>query len=222
MGNRDTVIGSSHFPTGDGLSKTRLEAFSDGVFSIAITLLVLDVHIPAGLKGDALTLALGHLWPRIASFALSFVIIGVYWVGHHIMLHSAQRTDRTLLWLNNLCLLFVAFITASAAMLGSYHERRVVLWYGMNLILTSGSLDLFWTYIVRRLGPGITPEMARRGHQRTRLSMAIYAAACGLAFVDTRLSIALYWLGPLLYIILQSSVDDRLVAREVSQSAGDG
>ena len=80
------------------MNKGRLEAFSDGVFAIVITLLILDVRLPPGVH-----VSIGALWqllPRLATFVLSFVVVGVYWVAHHNMMHFIERVDRSLLWLN--------------------------------------------------------------------------------------------------------------------------
>ncbi len=204
----------------DGLGKTRIEAFSDGVFAIAITLLVLDVHVPSGLAAQAVGAALNSLWPRVLAYALSFVIVGVYWVAHHIMLHSVRRTDRSLLWLNNLVLLFVAFVPASASFLGSYPaERRVVVWYGINLVLVSGSLLGLWLYVVRArlLSPSVNIALVRLGFTRTASSMLIYAAAVALAFVNVRLSLLFYWLGPLAYIFVQTWEDRKLEGQDTQE-----
>ena len=81
------------------MTKTRLEAFSDGVFAIVITLLILDVHIP---QDQPLTLAsLGSTAPHLLAFVLSFVIVGLYWVAHHSMIHFVKQVDRQILWLNH-------------------------------------------------------------------------------------------------------------------------
>ena len=85
------------------MSKGRLEAFSVGVFAIVIALLILDVRLPAGVHVSIA--ALEQVLPRIATFVLSFVVVGVYWVAHHNMLHFIERVDRSLLWLNLLLLL---------------------------------------------------------------------------------------------------------------------
>src|SRR4029453_6516358 len=90
------------------MNKARLEAFSDGVFAIVITLLILNIHVP-----DGRTLTLRSLWPLVppvATFVLSFIIVGVYWIAHHHMLHFVTEVNRRLLWLNLLLLLSVVFI----------------------------------------------------------------------------------------------------------------
>ena len=118
-----------------GLGKGRIEAFSDGVFAIAITLLVLEIHVPQASNTAVvhLTGALLALWPQLLSYALSFVIVGVYWVGHHLMMHSLRRVDRMLLWLNLLFLLFLTLIPVSANLLGQFRAVPIaVAAYGAN------------------------------------------------------------------------------------------
>jgi uncharacterized membrane protein len=101
------------------MNKSRLEAFSDGVFAIVITLLVLDIRpdVPGG-TGWAMFV---HAGPKILIYALSFILVGLYWVSHHNMLHFVEHTDRLFLWLNLLLLLVVAFIPYPAALLSSTH-----------------------------------------------------------------------------------------------------
>lgn len=168
-----------------GLGKDRIGAFSDGVFAIAATLLVLDIHLEPGLSGHALTAAFWALRPRLLAYGLSFVIIGVYWVAHHLMLSAMQRIDRPLLWLNNLFLLFVAFIPASAGFLGSYPgQQPLVVWYGINLLLASGALEMLWRYATfhgRLTSPHPNATLVRLGHTRTLLALGIYGTAVAAA-----------------------------------------
>lgn len=99
------------------VEKTRLEAFSDGVFAVAITLLVLDLRVPRDAQPGGLGHALNDLWPNYASYVVSFFIIGIIWVNHHAMLGFIRRVDRTLLFLNLLLLLFIALIPFPTALL---------------------------------------------------------------------------------------------------------
>ena len=97
------------------MNKTRLEAFSDGVFAIVITLLILNVRVP---DGRTLTFqSLQPLVPALATFVLSFIMVGVYWIAHHHMLHFIKQVNRRLLWLNLLVLLCVVFIGMGATVL---------------------------------------------------------------------------------------------------------
>ena len=109
-----------------GLSTSRIEAFSDGVFAIVITLLVIDLKVPQ-IAGD-ISVELGSrlfdLWPKLLSYLLSFVIVGVYWVAHHHVFHYICRVDRIALWLNLFFLMSVAFVPFPTALLGEYGSYR--------------------------------------------------------------------------------------------------
>ena len=97
----------------------RLEAFSDGVFAVAITLLVLDLHVDPA-SGRTLAAQLGAEWPAFAAYSLSFLVIGVVWVNHHALLSLAARTDRKLLFYNLILLMWVAVIPFTTATLADY------------------------------------------------------------------------------------------------------
>ncbi len=208
-----------------GLGKERISAFSDGVFAIAVTLLVLDIKVPDPAQTTAAQLPgrLLHLWPELFSYALSFVIIGVYWVAHHLMLHPLKRADRTLLWINNLFLMCVAFIPFSAGLLGQFrHDRTAVAVYGGNLVLTGLALQSLWTYATRRgrlTDAPINPWLVRAGNTRTLGAIGINLAAIALSWVSPVISLALFWLVPISYVLLQSR-DDRRQRKAVTATHG--
>ncbi len=134
-----------------GLSTNRLEAFSDGVFAVAITLLVLNLQIPQLATVSELVPKLGALWPKLLSYALSFVIVGIYWVAHHNTFHYIKRSDRNLLWLNILLLLCIVFLPFPTALLGQYPEQQVsVIIYAGTLVLTGLVLQALWWYATSR------------------------------------------------------------------------
>jgi len=123
------------------LTTNRIEAFSDGVFAIAMTLLVLQIsvpEIPEALVAIELPRKLLALWPaKLLSYAMSFVLIGIYWVTHHITFHHIKRSDPVLLWLNILFLMCVSFIPFPTALIGQYlHQQLPVLIYSATLGIT--------------------------------------------------------------------------------------
>ena len=150
-------------PSATGVSKARLEAFSDGVFSLVITLLVLELRLPETLRNDQIVRALIEQWPRVLAYVLSFLSVGVFWVAHHLMLQAAARSDRVLLWINNLFLMLVALVPFAASVLGSYPgARAAVVLYGANLI----AVELFPAFAValrHDIGPAARPGRARFG-----------------------------------------------------------
>lgn len=138
----------------EGLGKSRIETLTDGVFAIAMTLLVLEISVPeishsSGTEDIVTELSrkLFELWPKVLSYVISFVILGIYWIGHHNQFHYIKRSDRILLWITILFLMFVAFIPFSTALLREYGDQQIsVIIYGINLILTGLSLYLQWWY----------------------------------------------------------------------------
>ena len=152
------------------MSKGRLEAFSDGVFAVAITLLILDVR-PEG-NGATGWEMLAHDWRKILVFLLSFLIVGVYWVAHHHMMHFVTGTNRSFLWLNLLLLLIIVFIPYAAAQLSASNgDAGAIRIYGATLVLTNLAGTALWAYATgkhRLVDPGLpetfAPICARASH----------------------------------------------------------
>ncbi len=176
---------------------TRTESFSDGVFAVAITLLVLDLSVhnvpPGGLAG-----ALGHKWPHYVTFAVSFLTIGIIWSNHHSMFERIARVDRGLVMLNLLLLMSVTAIPFPTGLLASYlragaDEHVAAAVYAGSLLLMSITFIATNAYPVWRglLSEWITPDYVRRQLLRGSFGLFVYAAAVGLAFVDTVTSLAL-------------------------------
>ena len=202
-----------------GLTKSRLETLTDGIFAIAMTLLVLNIQVPqirAALVASRLPHALLDLWPRLLSFALSFVVVGVYWVGHHNQFHFIRRIDRPFIWINIAFLLCIAFVPFSAALLGQYvHQQIAVTIYGLNLVVVGGVLYLVWWYATtdhRLVDPDLSPHVVRAGGRRVLVGALIYLFAVGVSFLSTSLSVALYVLVPILYI-LPGRIDRHIMGR---------
>ena len=190
------------------LSRNRIEALTDGVFAVAMTLLVLDIKVPElepPLATAELPLKLLLLWPKFLSYLISFVILGVYWVGHHIQLSFIRRADRPLLWINILFLLWVALVPFSTALLSEYAKTRIAIAvYGANLIAIGLTLTLHWWYATteaRHVDADIHPHLVRDAMKRTLMAPVIYLIAIALSFVRAELSLILYALVPILYIL---------------------
>lgn len=190
------------------LSRNRIEALADGVFAVAMTLLVLDIKVPElqpPLETGDLPLKLLALWPKFLSYVISFVILGVYWVGHHIQLSFIRRADRPLLWINVLFLLWVALVPFSTALLSEYSKTQVAIAiYGANLIAIGLTLALHWWYATterRHVDPDIHPNLVRSAMKRTLMAPVIYLIAIALSFFRAELSLILYAVVPVLYIL---------------------
>jgi len=149
------------------LGKNRIEALSDGVFAIAMTLLVLEIHLP-DLPPNASNLQLGpallHLWPKFLSYAVGFVSLGVYWISHHNIYHLIRRSDRVLLWLNLFFFLFAAFLPFSTSLLNAFRQTQVApVFFGANLVLIGWLLYLQWAYASTQ--PGMLVESVSRAYR---------------------------------------------------------
>jgi len=131
------------------MNKNRIEAFSDGVFAIVITLLILDIRIPE-IEYQHLPDALIAILPRIAAYVMTFTIIGVYWVGHHQSFQLVAKTDGIFLWLNTLFLLFISFLPFPTSLLGRYPMQSLpILLYGANLLAANASAFVMLWYLKR-------------------------------------------------------------------------
>ena len=141
------------------MKKERVEAFSDGVFAIVITLLVLDIKLPE-IKYDNLSEALFALIPNIASYVLSFFVIGLYWIGHHLYLDKLKQIDGTFLFYNLLLLLFISMLPFPTSILGKFPLKHLSLtFYGANLLLTNIISFLLLRHIVKN------PHLIQDKHQ---------------------------------------------------------
>jgi uncharacterized membrane protein len=178
----------------------RLEAFSDGVFAIAITLLVLDIKVPrpADLGPGGLAAALLADWPAFLAFLTSFGTILVMWINHHLLFLHIRRTSRRLLYLNGLLLLFVTFVPFPTGLLAEYVERpeaRVAAaFYAGTFFVTAVAFNLLWRHAARGrrlLDPDGDPAEAEAITRQYAVGPVLYGAATGLAFVYVPASVGL-------------------------------
>jgi uncharacterized membrane protein len=194
------------------MSKNRVEAFSDGVFAIVITLLILNVHLD---RHQALTLdALRNLASDVFAFVLSFVIVGVYWVAHHNMLHLIKAVDRRLLWLNLVLLLAVVFIPFPASLLGQQLGNPIaVILYGVNLMAVNAVGTALWLYagshpdLMAESVSSATVRFVARLHSAPILAYAVGALLAPRYIVA---SIVLFVAVPAFFILPNPFLDRRL------------
>ncbi|WP_082837799.1 TMEM175 family protein [Haladaptatus sp. R4] len=125
----------------------RLMGFSDGVFAIAITLLILNIEVPKSTEATAVAVSqLSNEWPDILSYVISFLVIGNYWIVHHDIFEDVESYDRKLLWLNIIYLMFIAFIPFSTSLIGDFPGGIPVIVYAGTITLTSIALTVLWRY----------------------------------------------------------------------------
>jgi len=145
-----------------GLPKNRLETLVDGVFAIAMTILVLELRAPQTLGPGGLAQGLVDLGSRFATFVISFIVLGVYWFAHHQVFHFVLRVNRTLVWLNILFLMGIALVPFAASVMGAYTNDPIALsLYGGVLGLLAALGYLIWWYISGERGL-IEPASIRR------------------------------------------------------------
>jgi uncharacterized membrane protein len=190
------------------MTPSRLEAFSDGVFSIAATLLVLELHVPAPDE-RGLAVALARQWPAYAVYAVSFMTIGIMWVNHHALFALVRRVDRPLLFLNLLLLLAVAVVPFPTAVLGQYlgseadsHVAATV--YGLVMVLNALGWGAIWTYVTRDarlLVEHVPVPSARATVPRFVAGLAFYLLGVAAAGVSAQLSLLMYALVAVYYVL---------------------
>jgi len=178
---------------------SRTEAFSDGVFAIAITLLIIEVRVPDARAGH-LAGDLANQWPSYAAYVVSFAIIGIIWVNHHDIFERITTVDRPLLFLNLLLLVTVAFLPFPTALLGEYirkgdnaHVAAAV--YGANMTLIGLAFIAIWTYLIRvptLLAKDVGAEGAQRARRAAAIGPVVYALSIPLAFVSPVACLVLY------------------------------
>lgn len=197
-----------------GLTTARLEALSDGVLAIVITLLILSfANASQGIAGspnlssrEVLAYLLG-LWPHLLGYVLSFVLIAISCLVHHWMFHYIRRADHTLVWLNVLFLMSVSFLPFPTDLLAEciLHESNVVvLFYGLCHALAGLSLAAMWIYAARGrrlIGAEVSDETVRAVLRTALAAPALSMAGAALSFLSIRASIAVYALVPVFYIV---------------------
>jgi uncharacterized membrane protein len=187
---------------------SRIEAFSDGVFAIVITLLILTIQVPqlpGREPGPALATALRSMVPKFLSYALSFAIACVWWVAHHHLFALLTKSDRGLLWLNSLFLFWLASVPFPTALLGDYpRERLAVLCYGAVMMMAGVSFCLmrFYAFYIGKLtAPGLDRKLLERAMIKSALNPSLHLIAMVLVFVNTTAALALYAAIPILFFV---------------------
>lgn len=194
-------------PSTSPVGRGRLEAFSDGVFSIVITLLVLDLHLPEGDVDSAgyLVWKILALWPQYFGYVLSFLIVGIFWVAHHFIFHHIRRVDRPLLWMNILFLMALAFLPFPTTLISRHWAWAPSVWaYGGTLCAANLLLNAMWRYATRGgrlVDPGLSPELVRDVNRRSLRAVAVYVAAMLVAAWSPRVGLAVFLIVHILYIL---------------------
>ncbi|WP_374008289.1 TMEM175 family protein [Leifsonia sp. LS-T14] len=202
---------------------SRLEAFSDGVLAVAITLLVLDLHVTPDSK-LSLAQQLADEWPSFAAYALSFFVIGVIWVNHHAVTELVARVDRRLMFYNLLLLLFVSTIPFTTSTLASFLEhddqdsRVAALLYGASMEGMAISFTLILAHIIHGglMKSPVTREEGRRAILRFGAGVVVYPLIVVVGLFSAPLMLALYAVLTGFYIVNQTPVIPEAAAQKGS------
>lgn len=195
----------------------RLLAFSDGVFAIAITLLVLDLHDPIVAHG--LLDALLKQWPAYLSYVLSFLIIGILWVQHHAMFRSIRRTDHLFLLINVVFLMWIAVLPFPTALLARYldsptEQHTATSIYTGAFVIGGLLFNLLWRYATHRdrlLGEQVDRQAIRKTTRSYAAGPVLYLLDFALSFISPTASIVLFFLLALFYAIAPLPLFDRFL-----------
>ncbi|CAM3694112.1 TMEM175 family protein [Roseateles saccharophilus] len=189
------------------MNKTRLEAFSDGVIAIIITIMVLEMKVPHGADWEALK----PQWPVFLSYVLSFVNVGIYWNNHHHLLHAVHKISGGVLWPNLHLLFWLSLMPFATGWMGENHFAPLpVAVYGGVLVLSALAWMLLQRALLRIPGNAAILVEALGRDWKGKLSPLIYLSSIALAFVHVGLSLAGYALVALLWLIPDRRIEHQL------------
>jgi uncharacterized membrane protein len=207
------------------MGKGRLEAFSDGVTAIIITIMVLELKVPhgdglgmsaPGAHGGEATLAtLLPLVPIFISYVLSFVFVAIYWNNHHHMLHASTRVNGGILWANTHLLFWLSLVPFVTAWMGENHFAAApVALYGLVMVMCSAAYTILALALVSRHGSGSALGRALGKDVKGRLSLVLYASAIPLAFVNRWVSLGIYVVVAVMWLIPDRRIERILTAAD--------
>ena len=177
----------------------RIEAFSDGVIAVIITIMVLELKVPR----DTTFTALLAVAPQFLAYVLSFIVVAIMWVNHHHLLHAARHADARLLWSNNNLLFWISLVPFVTAYMGNnYRDPHAVAPYGAVMFMCGGAFAILRSAISAHHRDN--PEMVHYQHRtqtKNLFSIALYGASVPLAFMDVRISFFIYAFVALSYFL---------------------
>ena len=193
------------------MKTNRIEAFSDGVIAILITIMVLELKVP---HGDGPT-ALLPLIPVLSSYVLSFIYLGIYWNNHHHMLHTARTVSGSVLWANLHLLFWLSLIPFTTGWMGENHFAALpAAAYGMVLLMAAIAYWILEQRIIVSQGDHSILKRAVGKDWKGKLSPLLYGSAIGLAFVWSWIAVAIYVLVALIWVIPDKRIERVLAGEE--------
>lgn len=198
------------------MQKTRLEAFSDGMFSIFITIMVLEMKIP---HGDHLQDLIG-LWPVFISYILSFLFVGIYWNNHHHLFHTVHHVSAKVMWANMYLLFWLSLIPFTTGWMGENHfDATPTALYGIVLLMTAVAYSMLSFSIIKSHGKNSLLAVAIGKNYKGRLSLLLYIIAIPSALFIPFLAWGLYGLVAFIWFIPDRRIEKALIEEhEVTSS----
>jgi uncharacterized membrane protein len=191
------------------MTKGRLEAFTDGVIAILITIMVLELKVPEGTDWAALR----HLIPVFLTYVLSWLFLGIYWNNHHHLFHACDRINGKVLWANLHLLFWLSLIPFTTGWMGENHfEALPTAVYGFVLLMAAVAYTILQTLLVAAHGPGSRLAQALGSDTKGKVSLALYLCAIPLAFVNEWISDALYVAVALIWLVPDPRIEAGLKA----------
>jgi len=193
------------------MTTARLEAFSDGVFAVIITIMVLELKVPHGIDWEALR----PLMPVFLTYVLSFVFLGIYWNNHHHMMHVTDHVTGGIMWANLHLLFWLSLTPFVTAWMGeNYFAPLPTAVYGGVLLCAAISYTILQTVIIRDEGPHSKLATAVKNDVKGKLSMALYVVAIPMAFVHQAISAALYVTVAVMWFIPDPRIERKIHAHD--------
>jgi uncharacterized membrane protein len=190
------------------MGKGRLEAFSDGVIAIIITIMVLELKVPRGATADALL----PLIPAFLSYVLSFIYVGIYWNNHHHLLHTCERVNGAILWANLHLLFWLSLFPITTAWIGENHlAAQPSALYGAVLLMAAVAYWMLQAAIIGSQGPDSLLKKAVRGDWKGKASQVLYLLGIIAAFRAAWMAQVLYLLAALLWLVPDRRIERVLV-----------
>jgi len=189
------------------MTTERMEAFSDGVLAIVITIMILELKPPDGAGFGALR----EVLPAFLAYVLSFIYLGIYWVNHHHMLRATEHVNGKILWANLHLLFWLSLVPAATAWLGEHPAATApTAVYGLTLLMPSIAYFILQNAIIAHEGPSSSLAAAVGGDVKGKISPLLYLAAIGLAFVRPWLADAIFVLVALMWLVPDRRIESRL------------
>jgi uncharacterized membrane protein len=203
------------------MKKGRLEAFSDGVMAIIITIMVLELHAPhpngsgTGPVADSIQ-ALRPVLPSFLSYVISFIYVGIYWNNHHHMIYVVDKINGAALWANLNLLFWLSLVPFVTAWMGDNHFTKwPVALYGMVLIMNALSYTILSYTLIRQSGGHSALAEAMGKDWKGKISLVIYAVAITVAFFNSWIAFGLYWAVAVIWFIPDTRIERKIASGEI-------